>query len=48
MFKFKAKRPSFVSTECSAVVCTPDWFAMSSRCARLRRELKANKELNGI
>ena len=31
-----------------ATVCTPDWFAMKARCARLKRELKANRKLMGV
>ena len=31
-----------------ATVCTPDWSAMSQRVARLKRELKVNKQLIGI
>lgn len=31
-----------------ATVCTPDWFAMSQRVARLKRELKVNRQLMGI
>lgn len=31
-----------------ATVCTPDRFAMSARIARLKRELKVNRQLQGI
>ncbi|UTQ78140.1 hypothetical protein [Aeromonas phage JELG-KS1] len=31
-----------------ATLCTPDWFAMKARCARLKRELKANRKLMGV
>lgn len=31
-----------------AAVCTPDWFAVKARCARLKRELKANRKLMGV
>lgn len=31
-----------------ATVCTPDWFAMKARCARLKCEPKANRKLMGV
>lgn len=31
-----------------ASLCTPDWFAMKARCARLERELKVNHKLMGV
>lgn len=48
LFNVKMNTAATPKSANGATLCTPDKFAMQSRCNRLKRELKTNRKLLGI
>lgn len=48
MNNFKLKSLAAPKSVSGATLTTPDKFAMVTRCARLKRELKINRKILGI
>lgn len=48
MKTFKTKSMAAPKHNTGATLCTPNGFAMQSRCERLKRELRANRKLLNI
>lgn len=48
MTTFKLKSLAAPKSASGATLTTPDWFALSARCTRLKRELKINRKILGI
>lgn len=48
MHSFKLKSLAAPKSVSGSTLTTPDRFALKARCARLKRELKINRELLGI
>ena len=48
MIDFKLKSLAAPKSASGSTLTTPDRFAMVARCARLKRELKANRKILGI
>ena len=47
MKTFKTRSIAVPKSATGAALCTPDKFAMVARCARLKRELKINRNILG-
>lgn len=48
MHSFKLKSLAAPKSASGSTLTTPDKFAMVARCARLKRELKFNRNILGI
>lgn len=48
MTNFKLKSTAAPKSTSGATLTTPDKFALVARCARLKRELKTNRNILGI
>lgn len=48
MTTFKLKSLAAPKSASGSTLTTPDGFALSARCARLKRELKFNRSILGI